>query len=72
MKTKLHHRDYVAIDNKGNPVEPLDIVMHYTSIIEEYNWQLKKHGYQFVRMTDLPQDLQDKYLKNLEKHLEAE
>ena len=64
MKT-LFHEDYVAIDNEGNPVEPLDIIMHYESIIEEYNWQLEKHGYQFVRMTELSEDLQKKYLDSI-------
>lgn len=67
MEIKLHHRDYVAVNEMGEPVCPLDIIMHYTSIIEEYNEQLEKHGYQFVRMTDLPQDLQNKYLKHLEE-----
>ena len=64
---KLHHRDYVAVNAMGQPIEPLDIIMHYTSIIEEYNEQLKDVGYQFVRMTDLGQDLQDKYLKHLKE-----
>lgn len=67
MKTKkLFHEDYVAIDNEGNPVEPLDIIMHYESIVEEYNVVLLvNYGYQFVRMTELSEDLQKKYLGSL-------
>ena len=66
MKTKkLFHEDYVAIDVMGNPVEPLDIIMHYESIIEEYNNYLANEGYQFVRMTELSEDLQKKYLDYL-------
>jgi len=64
MKT-LFHEDYVAIDNEGNPVEPLDIIMHYESIVEEYNNYLKNEGYKFVRMTELSKDLQKKYLDYL-------
>jgi|TARA_B110000908_G_C10244381_1_gene447959 hypothetical protein len=64
---KLYSTDYVVIKN-GEPTEPLDIIYSDESIIEMVNsgtTTLCSDGEQFVSMTDLPLELQQKYLNKL-------
>jgi hypothetical protein len=64
---KLYSTDYVVIKN-GEPTEPLDIIYSDESIIEMVNsgtTPLCSDGEQFVSMTDLPLELQQKYLSKL-------
>lgn len=64
---KLYSTDYVVIKN-GEPTEPLDIIYSDESIIEMVNsgtTPLCSDGEQFVSMTDLPLELQQKYLNKL-------
>jgi hypothetical protein len=66
--TQLYDTDYVVIKADGEPLEGLDIIYHYTQIIDDINGNggYKLHdGEQLVAMTDLPQALQDRYIAYL-------
>ena len=68
-KIKLFEEDYVILYN-GEPSEPLDVIYHYTSIIEMFNddgFSLAK-GEEIVCMTELPQELQDKYIEEIKEN----
>ena len=63
---QLSNEDYVLLKN-GKPVESLDVIYHYTSVIEHFNdyeFNLEK-GEEFVCMTDLSPVLQKEYIKVL-------
>lgn len=63
---QLSNEDYVLLKN-GQPLESLDVIYHFTSVIEmfnHYDFNLKK-GEEFVCMTDLSSLLQKKYIKEL-------
>ena len=72
---KLHREDYVHCMD-GKPTEGLDIIHHYTSVIDRVNEECFKgnlgsgHGEEWVRMTELPKDIQDKYLNYIIKNSE--
>ena len=57
---KLYKNDYVRINN-GKLVEGLDII--YASPIDEEELEnAKRCGDTFIRMIELPKELQDKYI----------
>ena len=66
---KLYETDYVILYN-GKPSEPLDVIYHYTSIIEMINYGglSLAEGEEIVSMTELPQELQDKYIKTIKEN----
>ena len=60
MTIKLYKNDYVRINN-GKLVEGLNII--YASPIDEEELEnAKKCGDTFIRMIELPKELQDKYI----------
>tara|TARA_Y100001963_G_scaffold50699_1_gene70918 strand:- start:43 stop:252 length:210 start_codon:yes stop_codon:yes gene_type:complete len=62
---KLSKEDYVILKD-GVPISPLDVILHYTSIVEMFNdGQRLYEGEEIVRMTELPQELQDEYIKTI-------
>ena len=59
---KLYDTDYVLVELKSQkPIESYDIINHYTSVIDEYNLQLMKNRVQYVPMTSLSKEEQNKY-----------
>ena len=66
---KLYETDYVILYN-GKPSEPLDVIYHYTSIIEMINYGglSLAEGEEILSMTKLPQELQDKYIKTIKEN----
>lgn len=67
MKTdKICKDDYVIIKN-GEPLESLDIIYHKTSMqdVIEDGFELEE-GEEWVKMTDLPKHLLDRYIENME------
>jgi len=65
---KLYETDYVIIKD-GVPIDSFDVVYHYTSIIELFNDGFSlEEGEEIVSMTKLPQELQDKYIKEIEEN----
>ena len=64
---KLSNEDYVLIEN-GEPKEDLDIVYHYSSIVEMVNERQAYLGGEYVCMTELSPELQLKYRLALYKH----
>ena len=60
MTIQLYKNDYVRINN-GKLVEGLDII--YASPIDEEELEnAKRCGDAFIRMIELPKELQDKYI----------
>ena len=66
----ISKEDYIIWDNKNNaPKEALDIVYHYTSVMELINNGFKLYeGEEIVRMTDLPLKWQRLFDAELEKY----
>tara|TARA_Y100001973_G_scaffold28904_1_gene43573 strand:- start:36952 stop:37158 length:207 start_codon:yes stop_codon:yes gene_type:complete len=66
---ELYETDYVIL-YYGEPSEPLDVIYHYTSIIEMINdgGLSLAEGEEIVSMTKLPQELQDKYIKTIKEN----
>ena len=64
-KIKLHKSDYVLFKN-GKPVEPLDIIYAKESMQQLLadGFELK-NGEQFISMTELPKEWQQKYINKL-------
>ena len=62
---KLYETDYVIIKD-GVPIDPFDVIYHYTSIIEMVNDGFAiSDGEEIVPMTTLSQELQDKYIETI-------
>ena len=62
---KLYETDYVIIKD-GVPIDPFDVIYHYTSIIEMVNDGFAiSDGEEIVPMTTLSQELQDEYIKTI-------
>ena len=63
---ELSNEDYVLLKN-GKPLESLDVIYHYTSVIEHFNdYEFNlENGEEFVCMTDLSPELQKEYIKEL-------
>jgi hypothetical protein len=62
--SRLYSQDYVILNSDGMPIEGLDVIYHYTAIIDEINSNgkfLLNEGCKLVKMTDLSVDLQEKY-----------
>lgn len=67
---ELYSTDYIVMKN-DEPVEGLDIIYSFESIIEMINnghRLIVADGEKFVSMTDLSLGLQQKYLNVLNKH----
>lgn len=65
---KLSKEDYVILKD-GVPISPLDVILHYTSIVEMFNdGQRLYEGEEIVCMTELPQKLQDEYIKEIKEN----
>ena len=64
---KLYNSDFVRMKN-GKLVESLDVIYHKTSLHVEELHESKIHGEIFVRMTELPKNLQKKYLNHFKMH----
>jgi hypothetical protein len=72
--TQLYDTDYVIIKADGEPLEGLDIIYHYTQIIDSINGNggYKLHdGEELVAMTALPQALQERYIAYLTEEVTA-
>ena len=67
-KIKLCGDDYVILKN-NKPVEPFHVIYHKTSI-DEVMWDRGlNHGEKWVRMTELSNHLQSKYIEGLTFYL---
>ena len=66
---KLSALDYILFDVVQNkPIENLDTIYHYTSVIEAVNNGLKlEKNEMFISLTELPIELQNKIIETL-KH----
>ena len=65
---QLYNTDYVIIKG-GVPISDFDIVYHYTSIIELFNDGFNlEEGEEIISMTELPQELQDKYIATIKEN----
>ena len=65
---QLYATDYVLLKADGQPLEGLDIIYHYTQIIDDLNsngGMRLGYGEEFVSMTELPKELQARYLAHL-------
>ena len=70
---QLSNEDYVLLKD-GQPIESLDVIYHYTSVVELFNHPFGfnlKEGEEFVCMTDLSPKLQKEYLKELSHEVES-
>ena len=61
---KLYKDDYVRVNKDGKLVESLDVIYHKSSIDQDEIANAKKCGETFVRMIDLPKELQNLYIDN--------
>tara|TARA_X000000950_G_C13903346_1_gene655770 strand:- start:1019 stop:1219 length:201 start_codon:yes stop_codon:yes gene_type:complete len=62
---ELYDTDYVLVDiNSQKPVESYNIINHYTSVIDEYNMKLLENKVEYVPMTSLSKEEQNKYIEN--------
>lgn len=65
MNLYLFKTDYVLLTN-GEPLEDLCIIYSAQSVIDLFNTGFSlKQGEQFVKMTDLPLDLQTAYIAEI-------
>jgi hypothetical protein len=64
---KLSALDYILFDIVNNkPIESLDTIYHYTSVIEAVNNGLKlENNEMFISLTELPIELQNKIIETL-------
>jgi len=59
----LYSTDYVLVDlETQKPIESYNIINHYTSVIDEFNLQLTNNGVEYIPMTRLTREEQNKYL----------
>jgi len=68
MTIRLYETDFVVIKADGQPLWPLDVIYHYSSIVDDINENggYKLHdGEKLVAMTALPKELQDQYITYL-------
>jgi len=62
---QLFKTDFVLIKNQ-QPIEPLDIIYNVSSVKELFdNGFILDNGESFVSMTELPKNLQKKYLDSI-------
>lgn len=62
---KIYETDYVLMKD-GKPLEDFDMIYHHSTIVEMFNNGFKLgEGEYFLSMTDLPQDLKDKYINSI-------
>ena len=61
---KLYETDYVLVNSKTkNPIESLDVIYHYTSVIELLNETMIKKNIEYMSMTELPKKIKESYSK---------
>jgi|TARA_Y100000114_G_C11630170_1_gene264012 hypothetical protein len=69
-RVELCEDDYVILKN-NKPIEPFHVIYHKTSV-DEIIWDRGlNYGEKWVRMTELPNHLQSKYIEEI-KRLEYE
>jgi len=64
----LYNSDYVIVDKKTQkPIESFNVVYHYSTIVELVNsGECPLHeGEEFLSMTQLSEELQQKYINTL-------
>ena len=62
----LYDTDYVLVEiNSQKPIEGYNIINHYTSVIDEYNLMLSKNMVEYVPMTSLTKEEQNKFIERL-------
>jgi hypothetical protein len=65
MNIELYDTDYVLFKD-GKPREPLDIIYGDNTIQEELdNGLVLEEGEEFIKMTELPVEWQEKYIETL-------
>ena len=65
MNIELYDTDYVLFKD-GKPREPLDIIYGDNTIQEELdNGLVLEEGEEFIKMTELPLEWQEKYIEKL-------
>ena len=61
---KLYETDYVLVNSKTKkPIESLDVIYHYTSVIELLNETMIKKNIEYMSMTELPKKIKESYSK---------
>ena len=62
----LYSTDYVLVEVESQkPIEGYNIINHYTSVIDEYNLMLNKNMLEYVPMTSLTKEEQNKFIERL-------
>ena len=60
---KLHKTDYVLVDSKTKkPIESLDVIYHYTSVVELLNETMIKKNIEYMSMSELPKKIKVVYI----------
>ena len=68
MSIQLYDTDFVIITENGEPLEGLDIIYHYSTIVTAINDNKAftlEDDEELVAMTDLPEELQNRYIAYL-------
>ena len=71
---ELYKTDYVLIDDEGEPMEELDVIYSHEAIVDLINMGnvfMLTNGERLVSMTDLPADLQARYLQDIVRRRDA-
>jgi len=62
----LYPTDYVLVEVESQkPIEGYNIINHYTSVIDEYNLMLSKNKLEYIPMTRLTKEEQNKFIERL-------
>tara|TARA_A100001391_G_scaffold170271_1_gene131244 strand:+ start:1110 stop:1319 length:210 start_codon:yes stop_codon:yes gene_type:complete len=65
---KLYSTDYVLVTlDTQKPIEGYNIINHYTSVIDEFNLQLTNNNVEYIPMTSLSKEEQNKYIERNSK-----
>tara|TARA_R100000458_G_C8055966_1_gene101028 strand:+ start:315 stop:512 length:198 start_codon:yes stop_codon:yes gene_type:complete len=61
---KLYETDYILVNSKTKkPIESLDVIYHYTSVVELLNETMIKKNIEYMSMSELPKKIKDVYIK---------
>ena len=67
-KVKLYETDYVLVNRVTQaPLEEVDIIYHYKSLIEVLNDMLYEQGCEYISMKELDDDYKSIYLKHIKE-----
>ena len=67
-KVKLYKTDYVLVNRETQkPIESIDVVYHYSSLIKILNDITYDGGCEYIRVTDLKDEYKSKYLDYAEE-----